>query len=40
MHLDTGKIYFTLFGSKANHELCIPELVSVDTGNIPRQSPK
>jgi len=40
MYLYTDEIDFAPFGSKANRELRIPELVSGETDTIPRPSPK
>ena len=40
MYLYTGEIDFAPFGSKANHELRTPELLSTGEGTIPRPSPK
>jgi len=40
MYLYTDEIDFAPFGSKANRELRIPELVSGEANTIPRPSPK
>ena len=40
MYLYTDEIDFAPFGSKANRELRIPELVSGEVDTIPRPSPK
>ena len=40
MYLYTDEIDFAPFGSKANRQLRIPELVSREAGTIPRPSPK
>jgi len=40
MYLYTNEIDFAPFGSKANRELRIPELVSGAADTIPRPSPK
>ena len=40
MYLYTGEIDFAPFGSKANHELRTPELLSAVEDTIPRPSPK
>ena len=40
MYLYTDEIDFAPFGSKANRELRIPELVSGEADTIPRSSPK
>ena len=40
MYLYTDEIDFAPFGSKANRELRIPELVSGEADTIPRPSPK
>ena len=40
MYLYTGEIDFAPFGSKANRELRIPELMSGEADTIPRPSPK
>ena len=39
MYLYTDEIDFAPFGSKANRQLRIPELVSREAGAIPRPSP-
>jgi len=40
MYLYTNEIDFAPFGSKANRELLIPELMSGEADTIPRPSPK
>ena len=40
MYLYTDEIDFAPFGSKANRELRIPELVAGEADSIPRPSPK